>query len=325
MNYTHLTEDERYQIYEWHREGRKQAEIGRELGRDKSTVSRELRRNRGQRGYRPHQAQQMAQERARHGANGRRVSAAAWAYAQDRLRDGWSPEQISGRARREVLEPISHETIYQRVYADKAAGGVLWRQLRCQKQRRKRYGSGQSRRGQIPNRVSIDERPAIVDAKRRVGDWEGDTIVGAGQKQALVSVVERKTQYVVLRKVVRKTAAAVTDAVVGKLKPLKALVHTLTMDNGTEFAAHERIAAKLSADTYFAHPYASWERGLNEQVNGLVRQYFPKSCRFDTITDAEVEWVEDQLNNRPRKLLGFRTPKEVLLDTAKRMGVALRI
>ncbi len=148
----------------------------------------------------------------------------------------------------------------------------------------------------------IDERPAVVAAKRRVGDWECDTIVGGGQKQALV-----------------------TAPVVGQLKPLKALAHTLTMDNGMEFAAHEQVAATLSVDTCFEHAYASWDRGLQEQVNGLVRQHYAKSCRFDTITDDEVEWVMDQLNNRPRKLFGFRTPREAMLESARPMGVALRI
>lgn len=162
-------------------------------------------------------------------------------------------------------------------------------------------------------------------AKRRVGDWECGTIVGVGQKPALVSVVERKTRYLVLKKAPRKTAALDTAPVVGQLKPLKALAHTLTMDNGMEFAAHEQVAATLSVDTCFEHAYASWDRGLQEQVNGLVRQHYAKSCRFDTITGDEVEWVMDQLNNRPRKLLGFRTPREAMLESARPMGVALRI
>lgn len=325
MSYTHLTEEERYQIYELRYEGHKLEAIGQVLGRSTSTLSRELRRNQGERGYRPKQAQAKAEERARHCANGRRVSDEAWAYAQEKLKIHWSPEQIAGRLAHEGEETISHETIYQRIYADKAEGGDLWRHLRCQKKRRKRYGSGQSRRGQIPNRVCIEQRPAVVEAKSRVGDWEGDTLIGAGQCQAIVSVVERKFQFTVLAKVERKTAAAVSEAIIYRLKPLKALVHTLTMDNGTEFAGHEQIAMSLEAETYFAHPYCSWERGLNEQVNGLVRQYFPKSCRFDTITDADVQYVAYQLNNRPRKSLGYRTPTEALLEAARKKGVALRI
>jgi IS30 family transposase len=325
MNYTHITEEERYQIYELRHEGFKLEAIGMVLGRDKSTISRELRRNKGERGYRPKQAQTKAEERARHCANGRRVPNDAWVYVEEKLKLDWSPEQIAGRMAYEGLEAVSHETIYQHVYADKAEGGELYRHLRCQKQRRKRYGSGQSRRGKIPNRVCIEQRPAVVDAKSRVGDWEGDTIIGAGQSQAIVSVVERTFQFTVLAKVERKTSVAVSEAIISKLKPLKTFVHTLTMDNGTEFAAHEQIAMHLEADTYFAHPYCSWERGLNEQVNGLVRQYFPKSCRFDTITDADVQNVAYRLNNRPRKSLDYKTPTEALLEAARKNGVALRI
>lgn len=325
MSYTHLTEDERYTIYEMRKEGHRQEEIARHLKRSPASISRELQRNSGERGYRPRQAQHKAQDRARGCANGRRVSEAAWTQAQEQLREEWSPEQMAGRLKRTGTERMSHETIYRRVYADKAAGGDLWRNLRCQKLRRKRYGSGQGRRGQIPNRVSIDERPPVVAAKTRVGDWEGDTVIGAGQRQALVSLVERKTQFTVLAKVPRKTAQQVTDAAIAGLRPLKAWVHTVTFDNGTEFSWHEQIASALDTAIYFAHPYASWERGLNEQVNGLIRQYFPKKCRFETITDTDVKHVMDKLNNRPRKSLAFKTPREMLLAEAKRKGVALRI
>lgn len=325
MSYTHITEEERYQIYELRIEGKTLGAIGEALGRDKSTISRELRRNRGKRGYRPKQAQQFAKERGVNRANGRRVTEEAWCYAQERLKEGWSPEQIAGRLVREKKDGISHETVYQRVYADKRAGGGLWTHLRCQKQRRKRYGGGRERRGQIPNRVSIDERPKVVDHKRRVGDWEGDTVIGARQQQAIVTVVERKTQFLVAGKVERKTAEAVGNAMLEQLRPLKDFVCTLTMDNGKEFARHEAVAEGLEAKTYFAHPYASWERGLNEQVNGLLRQYFPKSSRFDNLTHDDIQRVVEQINNRPRKRLGYKTPREALLHSANRRGVALRV
>lgn len=323
MGYTHLTEDERYTIYEMRKEDHTLEEIGQTLGRDKSTISRELRRNRGERGYRPRQAHWLAQ--ARRACNGRRLGASAWAFARRKLKEDWSPEQIAGRTRRSGHGRISHETIYRRVYADKRAGGTLWTHLRCQKKRRKRYGSGQERRGQIPGRVSIEARPQIVERKARVGDWEGDTMIGAGRRQALVTLAERKTQYLALGKVNRKTAAAVAERAIADLRPLKALVHTLTVDNGSEFAAHERIARTLDTAVYFAHPYRSWERGLNEQVNGLIRQYFPKKFCFAKITAAKLRRVMERLNNRPRKSLGYRTPKEMLLAAAKRKGVALRI
>ncbi len=215
---------------------------------------------------------------------------------------------------------VSHERIYQYVYADKRRGGTLHHHLRCRKQRRKRYGT-HSRRGLIPNRTSIDERPKVVEAKQRVGDWEADTIIGRGHRSAIVSLVERKSKLTRLCKVERKSAEQVAQASLELLSPLSDKVHTITSDNGGEFAQHERIAAGLGARFYFAHPYASWERGLNENTNGLVRQYFPKKHDFTTVTEAEVERVTERLNNRPRKTLGFRTPNEVFF---KQRPVALQ-
>lgn len=325
MSYTHITEDERYQIYELHTQGHTKTAIAEVLGRCKSTISRELRRNRGQRGYRPGQAHRKAKARAANRSNGRRISEEVWCEAQGLLREEWSPEQIAGMFAKEKRDGLSHESVYQRVYADKAAGGDLWEYLRCRKKRRKRYGGGRQRRGQIPNRVCIEQRPAVVDKKSRVGDWEGDTVIGAGQRQAIVTLVERKTQYLVAAKVERKAAEVVGQAMVRKLLPLRDVVHTITMDNGKEFAKHETVAEALGAKTYFAHPYSSWERGLNEQVNGLLRQYFPKATRFDTLTDEDVQRAVERLNNRPRKTLGFKTPREALLESAKRRGVALRV
>jgi transposase, IS30 family len=312
MNYTHLTREERYQIYALKKAGLKQSEIADVLERSPSTISRELSRNRGGRGYRPKQAQQMACERR--AINARRVDDAAWQFARDKLREQWSPEQISGHA------AISTETVYQRVYADKKAGGSLWRQLRCQKQRRKRYGKT-DRRGIIPNRKSIEQRPAIVGERSRIGDWEADTLIGKNHKQAIVSLVERKSGFLLIRKVERKTAQAVSDAMTDLLGPHRRRVHTITSDNGREFAGHERISKQLRADFYFAHPYASWERGTNENTNGLIRQYFPKNRDFTSITQQEIDTAMERLNNRPRKRLGFLTPNQVFFKS----GVALQI
>lgn len=311
MAYTHLTREERYQIYALKKAGHKLSEIADVLVRDRSTISRELARNRGQRGYRPKQAQRMADERR--AMNARTIDDATWQFAQAKLLQQWSPEQISNHA------AISPETVYQRVYADQRAGGLLWKQLRCQKQRKKRYGKT-DRRGIIPNRQSIELRPTIVETRSRIGDWEADTIIGKNHRQAIVSLVERKTGFTLIRKVERKTAQAVSDAMMKLLKPHRARVHTITSDNGREFAGHEDIAKQLQADFFFAHPYASWERGTNENTNGLIRQYFPKNRDFTTITQQEIDTAMERLNNRPRKRLGFLTPSQVFFMS----GVALQ-
>jgi IS30 family transposase len=311
MNYTHLTREERYQIYALKKAGHKQSEIANVLERSESTISRELSRNCGRLGYRPKQAHCKAVERR--AVNARTIDDATWQFAQEKLLLQWSPDQISQHA------AISIETVYQRVYANKRAGGLLWKNLRCQKQRRKRYGK-MDRRGTIPNRLSIEDRPAIVETRSRIGDWEADTVIGKSHRQAIVSVVERKTGFTLIHKVERKTAQAVTEAMTTLLKPYRNKVHTITSDNGKEFAGHEEIANKLKADFYFAHPYASWERGTNENTNGLIRQYFPKSRDFTTITQQEIDTAMERLNNRPRKRLGYQTPNQVFF----KLGVALQ-
>ena len=198
--------------------------------------------------------------------------------------------------------------IYQHIWADKRNGGTLFKHLRCShKKRRKRYGS-KYRRGIIKNRVSIDERPAIVDQKKRIGDWEIDTIIGKNHKGALVTAVERKTQFTCIEHVFNKSADMVTRALVKMLSPFKDRVLTITCDNGKEFAFHEHIAALLDADVYFAHPYQAWERGLNENINGLIRQYFPKNFDFRIIKKNDTSFVEKRLNQRPRKSLEFDSP-----------------
>lgn len=322
MSYTQLTQEERYQIYILKKAGNNQTEIARLLGRDKSTISRELRRNLGLKGYRPGQAHSLAL--GRRGDKARpRLDGRIWQQVEALIREEWSPEQIAGRLSREQGESISHEWIYQYIYADKRSGGDLHRFLRCRKVRRKRYGS-YDRRGVIPNRRSIDERPAIVDSKRRFGDWEGDTVIGKGHRGALVTLVERKSLYTVIRSVLHKTAEAVRHAVVDGLAPYMDWVHTITYDNGREFADHEGMASDLDARIYFAHAYASWERGLNENTNGLIRQYFPKHRELTHVTTCEIETVMDKLNHRPRKSLGYRTPYEVFFNTRSSLTVALQ-
>ena len=234
----------------------------------------------------------------------------------DPIKLQWSPEQIAGKL------PVSHETLYLHVYADKAHGGNLWKNLRCQKQKRKRYASGRDRRGQIPNRRPLSERPAHIEGRKQVGHWECDTVIGANHKQAIVTVVERKSGFAVMAKVSNKTADLVGSAIIDALTPFEARVKTLTYDNGKEFCGHAKIDEALGSTGYFARPFASWERGSNENFNGLLRQYVPKKRQMTSITDEEIKMIENRLNNRPRKRLGFRTPAEVFHQSLSR--VALR-
>jgi IS30 family transposase len=319
MSYTQLTRGQRYQIKALMKEGHNQTQIAANLACHKSTISRELRRNRGLKGYRPYQADELAYDRQCE-AYRSRIAWQTWQQVERLLREDWSPEQIAGWLKREQQPSVSHEWIYLYVYADKHRGGTLHRHLRSQKKQRKRY-SGYIRRGQIPNRTSIDKRPQIVASKSRFGDWEVDTIVGARHKGGILSAVERKSKLTRLRKLATKGAAEMKDNTIELLAPLAVKVHTITVDNGKEFCEHELIATGLQARIYFAHPYASWERGLNENTNGLVRQYFPKKYEFARITDKDLQQVEDRLNNRPRKTLGYRTPNEVFF---KQRSVALR-
>jgi len=316
MNYTHLTQEQRYQIYALMKAGFNRTQIAAEISVHKSSVSREVRRNRGQRGYRPKQAHELASTRQQQRV-APRIEPQTWQQIEMLLSQEWSPEQISGRLVLEGQATVSHERIYQYIYQDKQQGGVLYRHLRSQKKRRKRYGR-YDRRGHLPARRSIAERPKIVAEKRRLGDWEADTIIGRNHQQAIVSLVERKSKLTRLARVTHNTAELVAQAMTVQLAPLQ--VKTITSDNGREFAKHQSIAQQLKADFYFAHPYSSWERGLNENTNGLVRQYFPKKHDFVTITDTEINRVMERLNNRPRKTLGYKTPNEVFF---KRPLVAL--
>jgi transposase, IS30 family len=327
MNYNHLTWDERYHIEELKREGFCQAEIAKKLGRSRATISRELRRNIGERGYRTKQAHEKAQKRLseRGSSNVKRINRITWDYVTKHLIEGqWSPEQICGRLRLQGLGAISPETIYQKILADKREGGQLYLNLRCKKQRRKRYGSNRMARGIIKNRVDIDERPAIVDQRKRIGDWEGDTVIGSHTRGPVIAtLVERKSRFTKCAKANDKTSEAVTRAIFEKMKPLAAFMLTMTLDNGREFSSHQTLAALLKIKIFFAHPYHSWERGTNENTNGLLRQYLPKKTSFHNLTEEALQKIEDKLNNRPRKCLGYQTPFEVFSKHCQKQGVSL--
>jgi IS30 family transposase len=309
--YTQLTQTQRYQIYALKKMGHQQTKIAKFIGVDKSTISRELKRNQGQRGYRPKQAHNLAMNRRKQGP--RRIRTETWLLIEAKIRLDWSPEQISGWLLRHYRIQVSHEWIYQHILSDKQTGGDLYKHLRSQKKRRKRYGN-RDRRGKLPNRRSIEERPEIVAHRQRIGDWEVDTMVGKGHHQAIVTLTERKSRLALLRKVDRRTAELVSNAMIELLQPVAEHVHTITGDNGKEFAEHERITKELCSDFFFAHPYAAWERGANENMNGLVRQYIPKNRELNSVTNDELELIMTKLNHRPRKCLDFMSPFEVFFN-----------
>ena len=311
MSYTQLTENERYQIYSLKKAGHSREEIAEQLERSPSTISRELRRNQGLKGYRPGQAQRLAESRRREAYKAIKVTDVVYDWIVQLIEQDLSPQQVVDYLERHKKLSLHHETVYQLVYRDKAAGGELYKHLRvASKPYRKRYGHYDCR-GKIVNRVGIEERPAVVDRRNRIGDWEGDTIMGKGRKSALLTMVERKTLYTVIVRLTGKRADLLAEAAVKHMADLKSKVKTITFDNGLEFSEHATIAEGLGADIYFAHPYASWERGINENTNGLIRQYFPKGTDFNQVTDEQVQWVMDRLNNRPRKTRGCKSPNEL--------------
>ena len=311
--YSHLTRDQRCQIYALKKRGFTQREIAVDIGVSQGTISRELSRNKGLRGYRFLQAHRFAVQR---GSARRSVplvmTPCLIARVERFLLDyQWSPEQICGALYNEDGTKVSHESIYRHIWADKKQGGELYLHLRQRGKKRNKRGAATAGRGLIPGRIDIEERPAIVDEKSRLGDWELDSIIGAKHKGAITSMVERKTKITKLVLLDGATSEATCTGIIARLEPLKKFVLTLTSDNGKEFANHSEISKKLMADFYFCHPYHSWERGLNENTNGLVRQYFPKGTDFAKLTAMDVQCVEDLLNNRPRKALNYHSPNEV--------------
>lgn len=310
MKYRHLTQNERYQIQVLFAEGFGPTAIGERIQRHKSTISRELNRNPSQQGYRAAAAQNNYRLHLQAKGVARQPWRLVWnEWAVPLLTEGWSPEQISGVFANSEC-PVSHEWIYQRILQDQQAGGRLYKCLRCQKRRKKRYGKP-DRRGSIRNRVSISERPAEVETREEVGHWEGDLVMGTGHQGALVTLVERQTGLLKTLAVANKEAKGVTKAIIKMLKPHRAQVLSITFDNGKEFAGHEEIAKALQANWYFADPYSSWQRGSNENTNGLIRQYYSKkNSDFSKVSLREIADLEKRLNNRPRKRLGFRTPAQ---------------
>jgi IS30 family transposase len=285
-------------------------EIAILISKHHGTVSREVKRNKGLRGYRPKQAQEKAEERLEDKRRFIKLTPDVQVLITENICQEWSPDQIQGRLKSEGLSIVCATTIYGFIQQDKASGGDLYKHLRHRKRYKKRTGSPDAR-GQIIGRISIDERPSIVDEKVRIGDWEADTVIGKGHKGVLVTLADRVSKKTLIAHVPSKHAEVVKSAIIKLLKPEKKYLHTITFDNGKEFAYHDQIHKALGATNYFAHPYCSWERGLNENHNGLIRQYLPKEMRLDQLTNEEIKNIEDRLNNRPRKMLGYKTPNEV--------------
>ncbi|HOD61491.1 MAG TPA: IS30 family transposase [Bacilli bacterium] len=320
----HLTVEQRYTIWAMIQQECKQKDIALAIGKDKSVVSRELRRNCDKRNeeYKADLAQRKYEKRQKDKKKHIYFTEEVKQHVNERLRKDLSPEQIAGRAKLEGRECVSTERIYQYVWKDKKEGGDLYTHLRRKGRRYRKRGNAKDSRGIIKDRVDISQRPEIVDRKERLGDLEIDTMIGQNHKGALLTINDRVSNKVIIEKLNGKDAKELARKVIERLSPYQKKVHTITSDNGKEFAEHKMISSELNLDFYFARPYHSWERGANENINGLIRQYFPKKTSFENISDDDVKRVEEILNNRPRKKLNFLTPNEFLLRNLSNQKVA---
>lgn len=320
----HLTVEQRYAISVMKSSGHNQKQIAEIIGKDKSTVSRELKRNcDGRSGeYRQELAQRKCDQRHRDKHKKLRFTELVKAHVDTWLLEGYSPEQIAGRAKLNRVNCVSHERIYQYVWQDKKAKGCLFVNLRRKGRKYRKRGAAKDSRGIIKGRIDISQRPGIVDEKLRLGDLEIDTVIGKNHQGAILTINDRVSSYLWMAKLKGKNAKELANRTVEVLKPQAHWLHTITGDNGKEFAEHEKIAKGINIDFYFARPYHSWERGANENINGLIRQYFPKGSSFETITNSDLEYVQHKLNNRPRKKLGFLSPIEFLSLNLPNLKVA---
>jgi IS30 family transposase len=304
--------------------GYKQKQIAEAIGKDKSTVCREIRRNCDARSgaYRYELAQRKCEKRHQTKPKRIRFTEQVKAYVDTLLKNDFSPEQIAGRAKSKNVECVSHERIYQYVWADKKAKGSLFTHLRRKGRKCRKRGSAKDSRGIIKDRVDISQRPAIVGEKIRLDDLEIDTIIGKNHRGAILTINDRVSSYVWMAKLNGKNADELAMKAVEILRPHAHWIHTITADNRKEFADHKKIAQQIGIDFYFAKPYHSWERGANENTNGLIRQYFPKSSSFESITNNDIQYIQHKLNNRPRKKLGFLSPIKFLSLNLLKQNVA---
>ena len=317
----HLTLEERERLAQFKATGKTQAEIAKLLGRHPSTISRELRRNGQDQDYWPAAAQRQAQERRRDRDYPRKMDHPKVSqFVRAGLAKYWSPEQIAGRVQKKFARRprrhISHQTIY--TWIDQDESRDHWEDFLRHRGKKR---TEPEKRGQIAHRVDVAGRPKVVGERRRFGDWEGDTVVGSHHQGGVVTLVERKSRFTLMRKVRDLKARTVRHAMKHTLQPLpKPGRRTMTLDNGKEFAEHERLTAHLDLAIYFAKPYAAWQRGTNENTNGLLRQFYPKGTNFLKVRPSALRETQTLLNNRPRKCLGYRTPAEVLRG---RLGIAI--
>jgi IS30 family transposase len=311
--YHHLTHEERWQIKALRESGKSGRAIARQLGSSPNTISEELKRGLQPKGhYSPRKAQRAYQRfREHHGKRRRVLRGDMKAYVRRCLHRTWSPEQIAGRMKLLGMRSVSYSTIYRTIHRTRHNAGLL----KCLRHGGKKYTRGKAGKHLIPHRIDISQRPAIVEKKQRIGDWEADTIIGARHQGCIISLVDRASKYTKLSAAPNKEAECVAQRIITAIRPLPNQHHTITYDNGREFARHQHINKQLNCQSYFATPYHSWERGLNEHTNGLVRQFFPKGSSLRNICRKKLQSVENILNNRPRKVLNYKTPAEVFFNS----------
>lgn len=313
MKYHQITSEERYTISTLRRQGYTAAKIARYLGRHPSSIYREIRRNSCRDGwYRPSKASRRTRGRRSRSRRNKQFTALDYEIVEGLLSEKWSPEQISGYLKINDVFLISHETIYRYIWRDKKKGGLLYLHLRCSgKQKRKRYGAYDSR-GRLAGKKHISERPSEVEERQVFGHWEIDTVAGTGSKHCIVTLVERKSGLVQIGKLKNRTAKELNQKVIHLITQSHSRFKTITADNGTEFHGYKKVEKKTGVPFYFATPYHSWERGTNENTNGLIRQYLPKGMSMEKIDQQYCNYIADKLNSRPRKRHGYETPADVL-------------
>ncbi len=306
----HITQSQRYTICCMLNQGYKQVAIALAIGKDKTVISKEIKRNSDKRNgvYQYKLAQKKYLKRQKEKPKRKRFTKEIQNDIELLLRDDYSPEQVVGTLKKQEKETVSIERVYQHIWEDKKHQGDLYSHLRRQGKRYRKRGSSKDSRGIIKNRVSIEKRPVVVEKKERFGDLEVDLIIGKNHNQAILTINDRASGMLKMKKIPSKQASVVTEAITGLLEDWKPYLYTITADNGKEFAGHQEVAENLNVDYFFAHPYHSWERGSNENLNGLIRQYFTKGSDFTNITDQRIKLIETKLNNRPRKRYNYENP-----------------